>query len=343
VLPHVPVRQWVLTLPYRLRYRVAWDHELCRAVLGVYARGLLAFYARAARSRGIRGGQTGTVTAIQRCASGLNLNVHFHTLVLDGVFIAAPPDGLTFHRAPAPRHEEVAHVLTTIRRRVRRLLVLPISSPALRTRSPQTRSRRHRRCWPASSAPRSRAASRWARARGRGCGAGATNQARPTTSPPAARARHTSTASICTPTSGPLPTIARAADATPRHTLGALARSLGLLSGFVGNTGFEAPTCVSVTLVLRAIGSLTTAQRWRRIAWGPRAIAGPTLVFAPFAPKRRPVPECQARVHRGSWIRGSLATAFVGPIRTQAVTKVRRDPWTVQWKWIIAKPTRWIR
>jgi hypothetical protein len=37
VLPRVPVRQWVLTLPYRLRYRLAWDHGLARAVLGVYA------------------------------------------------------------------------------------------------------------------------------------------------------------------------------------------------------------------------------------------------------------------------------------------------------------------
>ena len=43
LLPRVPVRQWVLTLPYRLRYRLAWDHALCRAVLGVYARTLLAF------------------------------------------------------------------------------------------------------------------------------------------------------------------------------------------------------------------------------------------------------------------------------------------------------------
>jgi hypothetical protein len=57
VLPQVPVRQWVLTLPYRLRYRLAWDHALCRAVLGVYARTLLVFYARTARSHGIRDGQ----------------------------------------------------------------------------------------------------------------------------------------------------------------------------------------------------------------------------------------------------------------------------------------------
>jgi Transposase zinc-binding domain len=41
VLPWVPVRQWVLTMPYRLRYLLAWDHRLARAGPGVYARALL--------------------------------------------------------------------------------------------------------------------------------------------------------------------------------------------------------------------------------------------------------------------------------------------------------------
>src|SRR5262245_46109621 len=90
LLPQVPVRQWVLTLPYRLRYRLAWDHALCRAVLGVFARTLLAFYARTAQARGIPAGQTGTVTVIQRFGSGLQLTIHFHTLVLDGVFDQPP-------------------------------------------------------------------------------------------------------------------------------------------------------------------------------------------------------------------------------------------------------------
>jgi hypothetical protein len=63
VLPWVPVRQWVLTVPYRLRYLMAWDHGLSRAVLGVYARVLLDVYARGARERGLRDGRTGTVTA----------------------------------------------------------------------------------------------------------------------------------------------------------------------------------------------------------------------------------------------------------------------------------------
>jgi hypothetical protein len=111
VLPQVPVRQWVLTLPYRLRYRLARDHALCRAVLGVYARGLLAFYARTARAHGIPEGQTGTVSVIQRFGSGLQLNVHLHTLVLDSVFSETRPGRLTFHPAPLPSDEDVAHVL----------------------------------------------------------------------------------------------------------------------------------------------------------------------------------------------------------------------------------------
>ena len=36
VVPDVPVRQWVLSLPYRLRYRLAWDHDLCCAVVAVF-------------------------------------------------------------------------------------------------------------------------------------------------------------------------------------------------------------------------------------------------------------------------------------------------------------------
>ena len=49
VLPTVPVRQWVLTVPHRLRYRLAFDHALCRAVLGVFIRTVLGWYRRRGR------------------------------------------------------------------------------------------------------------------------------------------------------------------------------------------------------------------------------------------------------------------------------------------------------
>ena len=53
VFPPVPVRQWVLTLPHRLRYALAWNHDLCRAVVGVYVRAVLGYLRRSARQAGV--------------------------------------------------------------------------------------------------------------------------------------------------------------------------------------------------------------------------------------------------------------------------------------------------
>ena len=75
VLGGLPVRQWVLTLPHRLRYALAWDHRLCRGVLAVFVRAVLGFERRRARRRGVRDGRGGAVTAIQRFGSALNTNV----------------------------------------------------------------------------------------------------------------------------------------------------------------------------------------------------------------------------------------------------------------------------
>jgi hypothetical protein len=51
VLPEVPVRQWVLTLPYPLRYRWAWDARLTSEVLRAFLRALFADLRRRARSQ----------------------------------------------------------------------------------------------------------------------------------------------------------------------------------------------------------------------------------------------------------------------------------------------------
>src|SRR6266446_5179198 len=110
VLPRVPVRQWVLTVPHRLRYLLAWNHKLCRALLAVYVRAILGLYRRRARRRGVRGAQGGAVTVIQRFGGGLNLNVHFHTLVLEGVFAETETGSLEFHPAEPPTDADVARL-----------------------------------------------------------------------------------------------------------------------------------------------------------------------------------------------------------------------------------------
>jgi hypothetical protein len=86
VFPDVPVRSWVLSLPHRLRYLLAWDHALGRAVTGVAVRTVLGFLRQRARREGVVDGRSGAVVIIQRFGGALNLNVHLHALVLDGVF-----------------------------------------------------------------------------------------------------------------------------------------------------------------------------------------------------------------------------------------------------------------
>ncbi|MBI3766991.1 MAG: transposase [Deltaproteobacteria bacterium] len=100
---------------------MAWNHDLCREVLAVYARALGGYYRRRARRAGITGAETGAVTAIQRFGSGLNLNVHYHTLALDGVF-ARDGDDWRFVQAPPPTPGELARLVAAIARRVERLL-----------------------------------------------------------------------------------------------------------------------------------------------------------------------------------------------------------------------------
>jgi hypothetical protein len=86
VLPQTPVRQWVLSLPFSLRYRLAYDASLTRDVLRLFVRRVFASMRRRARLRWpIDVPQCGAVTFVQRFGGALNLNVHFHTLVLDGV------------------------------------------------------------------------------------------------------------------------------------------------------------------------------------------------------------------------------------------------------------------
>ncbi|HVX93653.1 MAG TPA: transposase [Polyangia bacterium] len=123
VIPRVPIRQWVLTVPHRLRARMMFDPALTSAVLRELIRAISSWLRRRARRQGVVGAiKTGAVTVIQRFNSALGANPHFHTLFLDGVYtfpVGRPP---VFHPTPAPTDEDVAHVVAAVFRRVERRL-----------------------------------------------------------------------------------------------------------------------------------------------------------------------------------------------------------------------------
>lgn len=112
LFPFVAVRQWVLTMPWKRPWELARHPELLRGVLGVLQRELAAYY----RDRcGLPAGHTGAVTVMQRFGSALNLNVHLHCLLPDGVFFRDSGTGkVFFKRARAPTTAQVEALVVRV-------------------------------------------------------------------------------------------------------------------------------------------------------------------------------------------------------------------------------------
>jgi hypothetical protein len=66
--------------------------------------------------------RTGAVTLIQSFRSALHLNIHFHMLFLDGVYVDRPDGSARFRWVKAPTSAELTQLLHTIARRVGRFL-----------------------------------------------------------------------------------------------------------------------------------------------------------------------------------------------------------------------------
>ena len=113
VLPEVALRQWVLTVPWRVRWLLARHPHLVNGVVGIAWRAVFRFQQRRAAALGHSGARTGALTAVQRFGSALNLNVHAHSLHLDGVYVE-DGDELRFVRLPPPTTEDVEHLVVEI-------------------------------------------------------------------------------------------------------------------------------------------------------------------------------------------------------------------------------------
>jgi hypothetical protein len=117
----------VLSLPFPLRYPLAYDPALCREVKGIFIRAVMGWIRRRAavqcRRQGVHDGRTGSIVATQLCDSALRVSPHYHAVVLDGVFtdlgLGCTP---RFCPIDPPTDEDVARLVRAIRNRVRTLL-----------------------------------------------------------------------------------------------------------------------------------------------------------------------------------------------------------------------------
>jgi len=118
VLVDVPVRQWVLTVPWSLRGRLAYDNKLTGEVLRVFIDTVHAWLRRRCNGRG----QPAAVTVIQRFGSALKAHLHFHTLMPQGTYIEREDGTAPFLEAAAPTREEVDVLTRTVASRVAAIL-----------------------------------------------------------------------------------------------------------------------------------------------------------------------------------------------------------------------------
>lgn len=127
VLPRVPIRHWICSLPWGLRALLGYDRKLCSEVVSA----LMTEVRRSLRWRAkrqfvltsVRNLLTGTLVAVQRTDSALRLNVHMHALVLDGVYVHDGPRApLEFLGLDTPTHADIAEVASRTASRIEKIL-----------------------------------------------------------------------------------------------------------------------------------------------------------------------------------------------------------------------------
>jgi hypothetical protein len=118
VIPAVPVRQWVLSLPKRLRWHLHRDPALTTAVLRLFLRAVertLLTHSKTAPA----GARMGAVSFIHRFGAALNPHTHYHCCVTDGMF-SADASGVRFHTTTL-NTADIQQVQETVRQRTLRL------------------------------------------------------------------------------------------------------------------------------------------------------------------------------------------------------------------------------
>jgi hypothetical protein len=110
VIPHVATRQWVLTVPWKRRWLLARNPALARGVHAVAMRRIERWYADQAGRLDAKGG---SISIQQRFGSALNLNLHYHCILLDGVYTRGAGGRLSFRRV-TPHTVDVERLVVEI-------------------------------------------------------------------------------------------------------------------------------------------------------------------------------------------------------------------------------------
>ena len=126
VLPDVPVRQFVLSLPFELRRLAAFKPAVLTALTRIFVEAVFASYRTRAKRDGLDAAECGALTFVQRFGDSLNLNVHFHTIFLDGVLTRDEQGRIVFHPSPPPDTAELQGIVRRVHKRSAIFVGLPL-------------------------------------------------------------------------------------------------------------------------------------------------------------------------------------------------------------------------
>ncbi|MBN8520242.1 MAG: transposase, partial [Candidatus Accumulibacter sp.] len=121
VFPRLPVRQWVLSVPKRLRYPLEHDRAIETLALRIFLSVVEQALCRACPAAG-SDSRIGAVAFLHRFGALLHPHEHFHCLVIEGVFEADASGVATFHESRAPDQKWLDEVQAKVRRRLLRAL-----------------------------------------------------------------------------------------------------------------------------------------------------------------------------------------------------------------------------
>lgn len=119
--PRLPVRQWVLAAPQRLRYHLQHDPAVLNAALRLFLNAVER-YLRLTSPGASAKSRLGVVVFIHRFGALLNAHLYFHCVVVDGVFDADAAGGVIFHPATELDARAIAMVQASVRQRLLRTL-----------------------------------------------------------------------------------------------------------------------------------------------------------------------------------------------------------------------------
>ncbi len=122
VVPSVPVRQWVLSVPFELRLLLACRADAFGAITSLFVSEVFRWQRERAREDRLTKVRYGALVMQHRFGSSLNLNTHLHAVFPDGVFSRLASDIVELHELRQPAPDDLEEIAFNVHQRFMRWL-----------------------------------------------------------------------------------------------------------------------------------------------------------------------------------------------------------------------------